>query len=525
MLITEKNAFNSNSFKASQSPVCQKINFTRETNNVNLSQSHFGNKPRPSNQIFDSVSSKRNNAKAKRLHNSVRIPSSNHAKMSYDHILWARIQSHFKEILLKVFLPHMCSTFLLMFIVGVRNNLIQSTCFLDNVVCMDCSRLIKLFYMFPLISLEFLIPILYAYYFVFYSNQFPHFFRLSLFSVILYYVIVFLWFCVWDAFLYQHFPEKTVDNFIYLSLFFVVLPLIKNIAKLSWCSLIQKTKYNALMVGIASSTFFIAINILNWFQQELRKGEGYQNLYQMILVVFCVSYESCLIHIMVKRHPSLMEDWQNNNCPLLFISKNILIFSYAIRLANISVLNYNDFGFYLQIGTFVQYVLEMLSGKSLVECLLRKLRNVLRSKMLRKTSHLHAFKISNNENEQNLLCLRIMSYQKIEFTLIYFPRILYMISVNKWSISLPFLKLVEGCSFNINQKIKINAINLLMMMGIDVFITMVFLRRMIKNHRLLKYIKFEAENMPFHHKVALYIAFQICFEYWFHYYMKLIYFN
>ena len=77
---------------------------------------------------------------------------------------------------------------------------------------------------------------------------------------------------------------------------------------------------------------------------------------------------------MIRRFPSLREDWQKNNAPLLFIMKNIMIFSFAIRMANMAMLDYSQFGFYLTIVTFIQYILEILSGKSLIEILLKKLK-------------------------------------------------------------------------------------------------------------------------------------------------------
>lgn len=517
---TEKSSIGLVSSQSAQSPIFRKIYFTPTTKNTLPTQ-----KPLKNTRSHASLLTKSQVAIFP-LQKSLSIPSFDQKKPDFAHFLWMRVKSRFKEILLKVLLPHFCAIFLLMLLVGIRNNLIEKVCFLDNVVCRSCNGLIKLFYMFPIVSLEFYVPILYGYYFLFYSNKIAHFKKMSIFSMGLYYLVLYLWFFIWDLAVSENFPEKTLDNFIYLSIstvnVIIVLPLVKKLNKLSWLSLFKKTKYNTLLVGMVSSTFILFINILNWLQIELRKrGDNYQNLYQIILVIFCLAYESTLIYIMIKRHPSLLEDWENNNCPLLFISKNILIFSYAIRLANISVLTYKVFGFYLQIITFSIYVIETLYGTSFFGFLMKKTKGFFENR--RKSKKIRLKTQKNMENCKNLLCLRIMSYQKIEFTLIYVPRILYIITFNKWSLSLPFIKLVEGCSFIINEKIKINSVNLLILIVIDVILTMFFLKRTINNHKLLKYIRFEAEDMPFVTKVALYMGFQICFEYWIHYYMNMIY--
>ena len=516
---TEKSTIGLVSTQSAQSTLFRKIYFT--TTNTLPPQNPPLKNTRPHASLFT-----KSQAKIFPMQKSMSIPSFDQKEANFAHFLWIKVKSQFKEMLLKVLLPHFCATFLLMLLVGIRNNLIQKVCFLDNVICRNCNGLIKLFYMFPIVSLEFYVPILYGYYFLFYSNKIAHFKKMSIFSMGLYYLVLYLWFFIWDHGISEHFPEKTLDNFIYLSIstvnVLVVLPLVKKFNKLSWFSLLKKTKYNTLLVGMVSSTFVVFINILNWLQNELRKkGENYQNLYQIVLTIFCLAYESTLIYIMIKRHPSLVEDWENNNCPLLFISKNLLIFSYAIRFANISVLTYKVFGFYLQILTFSIYVIETLYGTSFFGFLMKKTKGFFERR--RKSKKIRLKKQENTNNCKNLLCLRILSYQKIEFTLIYVPRILYIITFNKWSLSLPFIKLVEGCSFIINEKIKINSVNLLIMMGIDVILTVFFLKRTINNHRLLKYIKFEAEDMPFITKVALYMGFQICFEYWIHYYMNMIY--
>ena len=277
------------------------------------------------------------------------------------------------------------------------------------------------------------------------------------------------------------------------------------------------------MLVMGFSAFILFINILHWFQEALKKhgDDTLQNLYQIFLTIFCISYETSLLSIMVKRHPALVEDWQNNKSPLLFIAKNILIFSYAIRLANMAVLDASQFGFYLQLVTYVQYNIEMLSGKSFFEFIIRKIREKFRNKSKFRLKIIEMGK--KDEEKDNIICLRIMSYQKIEFALIYFPRTLYLILFNKWSLSQPFNKLVEGCTFKINERIKISGGNLIMMMVIDVALTLIFFRKMINSHKLLHYVKFEVEKISFAYKVLLYMAFQICYEYWFHYYMNMIY--
>ena len=442
-------------------------------------------------------------------------------------LLWARIKITLKKMFMNAFLPHISATFILMLIVGIRNNLIPQICFMDNSQCRSCSAGVKLFYMI-IMSYEYLIPILYGYYICFYTNKFKNFHSLSILTMIIYYVMLGLWFFFWDYKLFSELPEKTVDNLIYASLFllngFIILPYLKKISGLSWIQLVIKVKYHTIMLAMGSSAFILFINILHWFQEGLRnKSEAYQNLYQVCLMIFCVGYESGLLFIMVRHHPTLIKDWQKNNTPLLFIAKNILIFSYAIRLANIAVLDSSQFGFYLQIITFAQYILEMLSGHSLIDHIVKKIKLSLSKQKNKEVRVLNLFKFNRGSNEENLLCLRIMSYQKIEFMLLYFPRVLYLILYNKWSLSEPFNKLVEGCNFSINSKIKINGGNLIMMMGIDIALTVIFLRRMLKRQQILRYIKFQTEDLPFHYKVILFIAFQICFEYWFHYYINMIY--
>ena len=448
------------------------------------------------------------------------------AKINFKELLWLRLRSTVKKLLIKSFIPHFCATFLLMLFVGVRNNLISEACFLDNVVCRNCSMGVKIFYMGP-ISLEYLIPILYGYYICFYSNKIPNFRRISYFYMTVSYMTLFALFYFWDSTFYRFFPEKTLDNFVYASLFainsFIVLPLVKRYTQLSWITLVIKTKYNTIMLAMGFSAFILFINILHWFQEALKKhgDDAFQNLYQIFLTIFCVSYETSLLYIMVKRHPAFIEDWQNNNSPLLFIAKNILIFSYAIRLANMAVLDASQFGFYLQIVTYVQYNIEMLSGKSFFEFVIRKIREKFRKESKFRLKIIEMGK--KDEEKDNLVCLKIMCFQKIEFALIYFPRTIYLILFNKWSLSQPFNKLVEGCSFKINERIKISGGNLIMMMVIDLTLTFIFFRKMIKNHKLLHYVKFEVEKISFAHKVLLYMAFQICYEYWFHYYMNMIY--
>ena len=448
------------------------------------------------------------------------------AKINFKELLLLRLRSTIKKILIKSLIPHFCATFLLMLLVGVRNNLISEACFLDNVVCRNCSMGVKIFYMGP-ISLEYLIPILYGYYISFYSNKIPNFLRMSYFYMTVSYATLFALFYFWDSSFYRFFPEKTLDNFVYASLFvinsIIILPLLKRYTSLSWITLVLKTKYNTIMLVMGFSAFILFINILHWFQEALKKhgDDTLQNLYQIFLTIFCISYETSLLYIMVKRHPALVEDWQNNKSPLLFIAKNILIFSYAIRLANMAVLDASQFGFYLQLVTYVQYNIEMLSGKSFFEFIIRKIREKFRNKSKFRLKIIEMGK--KDEEKDNIICLRIMSYQKIEFALIYFPRTLYLILFNKWSLSQPFNKLVEGCTFKINERIKISGGNLIMMMVIDVALTLIFFRKMINSHKLLHYVKFEVEKISFAYKVLLYMAFQICYEYWFHYYMNMIY--
>ena len=466
------------------------------------------------------------------------INTQNSLSLNYQQILSTRIRQNFKQFISLALIPHLCATLFLFLMIGIRNNIVKEVCFMDNDKCRDCSYKNKLFYIFPVITIEYLIPILYGYYFCFFTNSFKRFSLISAISMILYYAFLYLMYFFWDFKLAEIFPEKTLDNFVYGGLSFIssfmILPYLKFVYKIPWKKFILKNKYNIMMIVMACSTFTILINILTVFQKGLQnKSKVYQNVYQVFLLLFCLIYETSLIYIFTRYHKNIQKEWKNNNSPLMFIAKNCLMFSYAIRLANISALSESEFGFYLQIVTFTQFILEMLSGKSLVESLIRKIKHIYKIKKKVKDENiifpqntifsLYDSTTSKQIKDSHIECLRILSYQKMEFMMVYIPRILSLILYNKWSISQPFFKLVDGCSFNVNKKVKINANSLMILMGVDFSVTIIFLRMMVKNKKLLFYVKFEAENMCFFYKVLVYIGFQLCFEYWFHYYMNMIY--
>lgn len=518
----EKNYVHSSSrqFKANKS--FQKETFPFEKKGIQRN--------RFKSEFFQTAKITNENSKSKRLKKASLYTQNNQAKLalSYEKLLKIRVKKAIRRFFIEGFMPHFSATFFLAMLVGIRNNILLEICFLDNIVCNVCSIDVKIFYMLTVISLEYLIPILYGYYICFYTNSFRRFSRMSWITMILYYTMLFFWFYIWNDSLYILFPEKTVDNFVYASLVLInsiiILPYVKYISKLTWKSLILRTKYNTILLLLGCSAFILFINVLHWFQEGLKnKSEAYQNIYQIFLVIFCVSYENSLLYIMIKQYPQIKKEWNNNNSPILFIAKNIFIFSYAIRIANMAVLNSSQFGFYLQILTFTQYIIEILFGQSFFSFLLNYAKSRIRnSKKKQKTAMLKLFKVEN-ENKEELECLRIMCYQKFEFFLCYWPRLIYIIFFNKWSLSQPFQKLVKACSFDFNDNIKIQSENILILVTIDIVISFSFLRKMIKNQKILNYMKFETENLPFHYKVVLFSAFQICFEYWIHYYLNMIF--
>ena len=450
-----------------------------------------------------------------------------------------------KRIFLDTILIHVFATFLNIFLTILRDKYIKEICWSEKPEC-KCHIYIACFYLFFGVIIQILCPFCLANSMMF--GLMPHLLRktkikiLTIFSLLLVCVVPYIL-----AFYYMEGSPRAFCYVIDLLLasfcsVYYAKKILKCDLKIYW----EKMKYLIFFIFSAISYFFI-ITYVGPYVYNLVALLAYnktKNCFQIICILFTGFYEAILSYLFVKISGQLIVT--GDTTFLILIAKYYYIILYSLRIGNILYLDYTDWGLYLQFIFFFIFVFQHTTGISFFSELLLK---PLVEKFFKKASGIRFYVIYNNRilniwrkllntskgqisplrrvklsftkigsGEKTILleiaqrkAFKILCFQKLEFTLIYVPTLVFLWLHRTWQGPEPFYAFTIGCTFEVTN-INFQGSSIISLIVLDLLASAVFTTFMFYKGKLIEF--HDVEKFNGFVRVLIFMGYQLTFEYW-----------
>lgn len=418
-----------------------------------------------------------------------------------------------KDFLKNTFLPHLLATLLIFLLFCFKENLLIDLCWLDKSECRTCPAKIKYAYLFSFVSLEYIVPIDMQFFVVFSSSKTKLLYYMIIFYFIFCYFVVYFWYIIWDFKILVLFDTPTPDFLVYISVILCSLslcPLIIKEIRTTFLKYRKRMFFNGLFVIYTGSCMTVLSYLMKSVHEILKEFDSV--FFQIFVLLFLWFFEQFSIWFCLKNYRHGYNDWNGNNLTVISYSKPIFLSIYAFRIANFSFVSRVNLAFYFHIFSFVAFLIEILTGKSLIKrfitfCqhLFFKLILPLRKKRLKFTK-IRKIKFLDAQ------CLKIIGYQKFDLMFCYLPRIFSFIIFKKWTISQPSADTVEGCTNYINKELQLNFENIYIFIVVDILF-MIMMVWMVKKNKIKMSFFYQTEKISFGTKVLYYMGNQLYFEF------------
>lgn len=438
-------------------------------------------------------------------------------------------QSLLKVFLKKSLILHLLSFIFLEFFMLIKNLLIVESCWETSEGCTECSMSKRIYLILVHEPLEYCRPTYYFYYFVFFTNKIPNFFFFTrLFRIIFVIftdIIYFLWKPSLIPFIERETPEDVI-LLLFLILAFIFFALfLKKRMKISWMFFFRENYLNLLILALGYCNAMVILNFLVIFRKLLKLNfENWEIYYQILLMFFLALFEYSYLVLFTKYAKFLSDKWKSNNSPILFFAKNFLMYSHAMRLGNFAKFETVNISFFLSFLSYLWFLIQVTTGRSLIKILrIAKLKKMVSNKIW-KSRNLKNSRIKKKFDEIAFLkhTLRVLCYQKIDFLLIYVPRMINLCLMGQWTILQPGSFLNKKCTYKLASENIINKPLIMTMMGFDVCFTFLFVIVVLLKQKWEEFFAYLTEDMNFIERIILYTGYQLSFEYWFSYYLEVI---
>lgn len=423
---------------------------------------------------------------------------------------------------------HILSSIILGFLMFIKNFCIKNTCWELKEGCNECHIVKKAYLIIFHEPIEYFRPIYYLVYVVFYTNKIQKFQRNSRILQILLIVPALIFSFIWKPDLFFFNDNETPEDFIY-PLFFIIsfwyfICFVKRETKITWKEYLKDCYLNIVLMILNYVYGMIILNVLPVFQNMLRAISDHWDIYyQLFLLVFLSVIEYAFFILLLKYSQFLNNKWDNNNSPLLFVVKSFLMYSYSLRLGNFAKLNELQWSFCINIISFFFFLVELLTGKSFGKIIkLHKFRKYFASLIIMRSLQQRNPKIKSKVLNYNILkrTLKIIAYQKIDFMMIYVPRMLILCLSKEWAIVQPGINLNKKCTFKLASSSLINTSQIFGVIVFDIVLTILCICIVVKRKKWNKYFLYLSEDLPHAEKILLYMGYQLSFEYWLNYYLE-----
>ena len=430
-------------------------------------------------------------------------------------------QNHFwREFVRQTIFPHFLASFVVFIFFLLKEKFLIQLCWLTKGECPHCSREIKYLYLYTLVSLEYIIPITVPYFMVFSSIKSKKLSLLTKSYFISSYIIMYIWYMIWDFNILILFDAPTPDFLVYISvsmMSFLFLPRNLKENKINWKNFKGRFYFNGfLVIFLGSCTTFLSIMVSS-VSDLLRNYDD--NAFQYFILFFSTIFEEICLWFCVKNYHYNHKDWNGSNLTIAFYAKLLFLSIFSFRIANFSSVSYLKSSFYFHILSFLSFFIEILTGKSILSRISLLARRIWIKWRKCKNKCIKFQKNTVSSINLRQTCLKLIGYQKFDIMFIYMPRLLCLFITKKWSISQPAAEVTDGCYSSIPM-MKFDYNNIILIMILDLLFSLTFVQLAKCKIINLQFV-YQTEKISFFYKVLLYIGIELYFEYMLMYYLTL----
>lgn len=318
---------------------------------------------------------------------------------------------------------------------------------------------------------------------------------------------------------------------------------------------LRKTKF-VFLFDLTTCLHYLIVSYVGpqvyWFLIDISQ-ENSKNYFQLVFLTYTFISEALLSYIFTKIVKIMDITF------LILIGKYYYILIYSMKIGNILYLDSRDWGFYLQMVSFLIFIFQHTTGISISSTIfvslfrskLKKNKNqknknsygdynnqVLRiwhrifSKSKTKNSKIFSsaslatkresivkkvsIKFTKRENFNSgeisqRKAFAILFYQKLEFLLIYVPTLLYLWLHRSWKGPEPYYIFTVGCGFELTN-IDFQTYSIVTLIGVDLIASVGFTLVIHYNNKFGEL--YQVEKLSRIPRILILMGYQMTFEYW-----------
>lgn len=473
----------------------------------------------------------------------------------------SNINNNFIRLILrKTIVPHFFALAISIFSTSIRDTFVHEICWSEKPIC-HCEFEYKIYYIFSAVLIQIICPYSLVSTIMFCLK--PEVFTLKSTKLL---IILHITIPVFSSYLigFYRFPPRALCYFLgILFATFYSLFYLRRLLNLNFKEFLLKMKYPFYFVysGIIYYIFMAYMTpvFYKFLGNFLEKNK--QSFFQLFMLPFAALYEGFFSYIFVKMSNVLSE--QKNDSYMVLTAKYYYILVYSLRIGNILYLNLSDWGLYLQFVGFVVFVFEHTTCISLFSLLVikplshiyikkkllfseyikfnnRVLKNWINNVYCKKKKNVikptNKVKISFPQKQNNLKVIAIsnmkvgtifspqnkafmiLCYQKIEFSLIYVPTLIFLYWKQTWRSPEPFYKFTVGCTFRLTN-VDFQSYSLIFLIVVDGFASILFILYIFLKGKIKQF--YEIEKFHYITRIFIYMSYQLTFEYWISHFLSL----
>ena len=320
---------------------------------------------------------------------------------------------------------------------------------------------------------------------------------------------------------------------------------------------LRKTKF-VFLFDLTTCLHYLIVSYVGpqvyWLLIDISQ-ENSKNYFQLVFLTYTFISEALLSYIFTKIVQIMDITF------LILIGKYYYILIYSMKIGNILYLDSMDWGFYLQMASFLIFIFQHTTGISISSTIFVSLFRSKSKKNNNKNQKINN-KNKNNYGDYNNQVLRIwqrifsksttnsnrifssissttkrksinkkvsikftnretfnsqrkafaiLFYQKLEFLLIYVPTLLYLWLNRSWKGPEPYYVFTVGCGFELTN-IDFQAYSIVTLIGIDLIASVGFTLFIHYNKKFGEL--YQVEKLSRIPRILILMGYQMTFEYW-----------